>query len=192
MSTWRTPLSMLTNVSTIFWQKRIWEGVEKVAKLENSGQEEIVEFVNLDTFFPKTIWSRRSASITRGTPSVRGSDRSKFEIERWRNEIPTRLLQAARYVNHTITFFAVFVSRKLRFFRKNRLIFGELQCNSAFSRKAVKISEIFMKICENRDENRILKSKILWLSLEMFAKFEKIRYDENLLKFYEWSGAKEY
>ena len=48
-----------------------------------------------------------------------------------------------------------------------------------------------MKICENRDENRTKKWKILRISLEMFANFAK-KFDENLRKFCEWSGAKEY
>ena len=41
-----------------------------------------------------------------------------------------------------------------------------------------------------RAKNRILKSKLLRISLEMFAKFAK-KFDESLLKFYEWSGAKD-
>ena len=78
-------------------------------------------------------------------------------------------------------------------FRKNWQTFGELQGNSAFSRKSVKLREIFMTICENRDENRILKSKILRISSEMFANFATTKkFDEILLKFCEWSGAKEY
>ena len=48
-----------------------------------------------------------------------------------------------------------------------------------------------MKICENRDENLIYKCKNLRISLEMFANFAK-SFDERLLKFCEWSGAKEY
>ena len=57
-----------------------------------------------------------------------------------------------------------------------------------------KIWKHLVKICEHRDENLIKNAKInSRILLEMFAnlKFCK-KLDEILLKFCEWSGAKEY
>ena len=48
---------------------------------------------------------------------------------------PAALLQDVRYVNDTITFGTIFVSRNFRFFQITRLNFRELQGSSAFSRK---------------------------------------------------------
>ena len=83
-------------------------------------------------------------------------------------------LQEARYVNHTITFFAVFVLRKFCFFRKNRQNFGELQYNSAFSRKSMKIRENLMKICENLDENLIKKANFCELPWKCLQNLQKV------------------
>ena len=94
--------------------------------------------------------------------SVRRPSRNSYLLESATEDDEVRslfllliLLQGVRYVNHIIVWGGrIFASRKfrfLKFFRKNLQNFGELQRNSAFSRKPVKIREIFMKICENRD-----------------------------------------
>ena len=93
------------------------------------------------------------------SPSASGSTSSSSPSRTASSSSPTRsllllasCLQDVRYVIHTITFFAFscpensafffsfsYYNRHSAFFRKNRQNFGELQGNSAFSRKSVKL-----------------------------------------------------
>ena len=58
------------------------------------------------------------------------ADRGVTAVEaRWTGEYLFSVLQDARYVIHTITFFAVSCPENSAFFRKNQQNCGELQCN---------------------------------------------------------------